>query len=47
MFRHITLALALALATPTFFATDAYAGFTTEELNLEKDEAKYHKSVSK
>ena len=47
MFRHITLALALALATPTFFATDAYAGFTKEELNLEKDEAKYHKSVSK
>lgn len=47
MFRKAILALTLSLATPAFFATSAHAGYTKEELALEKDEAKYHKSVYK
>lgn len=47
MLRKVILALSLALATPTFFAAPAYAGYTKEELKLEKDEAKYNKAVAK
>ena len=47
MFRKAILALTLSLATPTLLASNAYAGYTKEELALEKDEAKYHKAVAK
>ena len=47
MIRKIALALMLGLAAPAFTAAPAYAGMTKEELKLEKDEAKYHKSVAK
>lgn len=47
MLRKAILALALTIAAPSFLVTDAYAGYTKEELNLEKDEAKYNKAVAK